>query len=126
MRLDVLFAHAADLGLAVEWADLGEVRRGEYHDDSRTIILDHSLTRAQATATLAHEVGHAVLRHTCSTPKHERQAWEYGAALVINVKDYQRAERIAGHHPNAVAAELGVTRRLVEAWQDWYRRTRGL
>lgn len=124
MRLDVLFAHSADLGLGVEWANLGEARRGYYRKDKRLIVLHRGLTRAQATSTLAHEVGHHVLGHTCSTPRHERQAWEYGAALVINVKDYRRAERIAGHHPNAVAAELGVTPRLVEAWQDWYRRTR--
>lgn len=126
MRLDLLFAHAADLQLDVEWADLGEVRRGFYSDDLGLIVLDSSLTRAQATATLAHEIGHAVFGDRCSTPKAERRAWEYGASLVVDVKDYQRAERIAGHCPSAVAAELGVTRRLVEAWQDWHHRKCGL
>lgn len=124
MMLDRLFHHSADLGLLVEWADLGDVRRGEYRDATRTIVLHRDLTRAQATATLAHELGHAAFGDRCSTPAAERRAWEYGAALIITERDYRRAERVAGPHPSAIAAELGVTRRLVEAWRDWYRRTR--
>lgn len=117
-----MFAHAADLDLAVEWADLGDRRRGEYRDDQRLVILNTRLTRAQATAALAHEVGHAVFGDRCSTPRFERRADEYGAALIVNVKDYQRAERLVGHHPGALADELGVTPRLIEAWRRWYAR----
>lgn len=124
-RLDMLYHHCADMGLGVEWVDLGPSRRGEYVDGSRLIRLHRGLTRAQATATLAHEIGHAEFGHSCSTPATERRAWQYGASLVVSVADYQRAERIVGHHPNALAAELGVTRRLIEAWRDWYR-TSGL
>lgn len=119
MRLDLLFAYAADLGLDVEWVDLGDVRRGEYADDERIIRLHHGLTHAQATATLAHEVAHAVFGDRCSTPAIERRAWHYGARLVISDRDYARAEWIVGSHPLALAAELGVTRRLVEAWPDY-------
>lgn len=122
MRLDGLFAHSADLGLEVEWADLGGSRRGAYYDDAGRIILHRGLTRAQATATLAHELGHHAFGDRCSTPPVEQRAWEYGAALVIGAQEYRRAERIVGHHPSALAAELGVTRRLIEAWQDWRRR----
>lgn len=121
MRLDLLYAHCADLGLDVEHAHLGCIRRGEYRADQNLIRLHSGLTRAQATATLAHEVGHAEFGDRCSSRKAEKRAWQYGAALIINVKDYERAERIAGHHVNAIAAELGVTRRLIEAWQEWYR-----
>lgn len=124
MRLDVLFAHAADLGLDVDWADLGEHRRGEYRDDSRLILLNHALTRVQATATLAHEIGHAVFGDRCSTPRAEKRAWEYGAALIIDPADYWRAERLVGPHLNALAAELEVTPRLVSAWREWYSRAR--
>lgn len=122
MRLDVLFAHAADLGLDVDWADLGDRRRGEYRDDGRLIVLNRRLTRAQATSTLAHEVAHGVFGDRCSTPPIERRADEYGASLIINVTDYKRAERMVGVHCGALADELGVTPRLIEAWRRWYAR----
>lgn len=120
MRLDLLIARAADLGLAVEWADLGEMCRGEYRDDDRLIVLSNRLTRPEATATLAHELGHAHYGDRCSTARVERRAWAYGARLVIDQREYAQAERIAGPHRNAIAAELGVTPRLVEAWQAAY------
>lgn len=122
MRLDRLFQHCADLGIDVEWADLGPVRRGVYCDDESLITLNLRLTRAQATACLAHEVGHAVFGDRCSTPRAERRASEYGAALIINVKDYQAAERMVGEHCGALADELGVTPHIIEAWRRWYRR----
>lgn len=122
MRLDLLFAHCADLGVDVEWADLGEKRRGEFHCDRHKIVLNRRLTRRQATATLAHEVGHLTFGDRCSTPVAERRASEYGASLIINVKDYQAAEKLCGPHLGALADELGVTPHLVEAWRRWYRR----
>ncbi|MGZ3337094.1 MAG: ImmA/IrrE family metallo-endopeptidase [Isosphaeraceae bacterium] len=122
MRLDRLFQHCADLGLDVEWKDLGPIKRGLYLDDSRTIILNTLLTRAQATACLAHEIGHAVFGDRCSSPRAERRASEYGAALIINVKDYQAAERAVGSHAGALADELDVTPHLIEAWRRWYAR----
>jgi hypothetical protein len=124
VRWERLLAHAADLGLAVEWADLGDVRRGVYLDDERLIVLNNRLTLPQATATLAHEIGHATFGDRASTPRAERRASEYGAALVIDAQDYERAERLVGPHPAALATELGVTRHLVEAWQRWYARHR--
>lgn len=122
MKLDLLYAHAADLGLDVEWTNLGPVRRGEYRHSKNLIRLHCGLTRAQATATLAHELGHATFGDRCSTVKSEQRAWEYGASLIITVKEYQHAERVVGHHPTAIATELAVTRKLIESWQDWYRR----
>jgi Zn-dependent peptidase ImmA (M78 family) len=122
VKLDRLYMHAADLGLDVQWQDLGDRRRGHYLDDSSTIVLNQRLTRAQATATLAHEIGHAVFGDRCSSPSRERRADEYGASLLITVKDYQSAERAVGEHAGALAVELEVTPRLVEAWRRWYAR----
>ncbi|MFS3128683.1 ImmA/IrrE family metallo-endopeptidase [Nocardioides sp. Bht2] len=126
MRLDLLYAHAADLGLRVEWADLGPRRRGQYCDESREVTLNHRLSRSQATATLAHEIGHAVFGDRCTSPKVERRADEYGASLIINVKDYKRAERLVGSHVGALADELEVTAKMVEAWRRWYLRRGGV
>lgn len=124
MRLDLLFAHAAVLGLDVEWRDLGSRRHGQFHYDTNCVVLNTRLTRAQATGALAHEVGHAVFGDRCSSPRNERRADEYGASLIILVKDYQAAERAVGPHAGALAEELCVTPRMIEAWRRWYARKR--
>lgn len=119
-RYDELLRHCADLGVDVEWAPLGDRRRGEYHRQDDRIILNSSLSRRQATATLAHELGHQRFGHGCSTPANERKAWEYGAALIVTPAEYQRAEATVGCHPAALALELDVTPRLIEAWRRWW------
>ena len=120
-RLDQLFQHCADLGVMVEWADLGGRRHGHYRWRDDAIVLDLRLTAAQATACLAHELGHQRFGDTCSTPANERRAWQYGAALTITPREYEQAEERVGHHLGALAIELCVTPRLVEAWRDWWR-----
>lgn len=120
--MDLLFAHCADLGVDVEWADLGECRRGEYRHHQRLIIINRRLTRPQATATLAHECAHAEFGDTGSTPRLERRASEYGASLIIPAWEYARAERLHGPHAGAIAVELGVTEHLIRAWRRWYER----
>lgn len=122
MRLDLLFAHCADLGLNVEWDDLGGHRRGEYRDDDLLIVINSRLTRAQATATLAHEFGHAVFADRCTTPANERRAWELGASLIITCCDFASAEGRAGSHTGALAHELEVTPKLIDAWRRWHNR----
>lgn len=119
-RFDDLLRHCGDLDLDVEWDDLGPYRRGEYHDDSRLVRLNRSLTVAQATATLAHEIGHATFGDRCTNPANERRAWEYGASLTISVPEYATAEDLVGCHTGALADALGVTPKLIEAWRRWY------
>lgn len=121
-RLDHLFQHCADLGLIVEWSDLGQYRRGHYRRDGDEITLNWHLTRAQATSTLAHELGHQRFGDRCSTPAGERRAWEYGAALLITPQQYAVAEAAVGHHMSALAVELAVTPKLIEAWRRWWRK----
>lgn len=120
--LDHLFQHCADLGIDVDWADLGEYRRGEYHRRRDRILLNPRLTRRQVTATLAHELGHQRFGDNCSTPANERRAWEYGAALLISPEEYASAEEQVGCHTSALAIELGVTPKLIEAWRRWFDR----
>lgn len=120
-RLDELFQHCADIGIDVEWADLGEHRRGEYRHYERRIVLNRRLSRAQLISTLAHEIAHAKFGDTCSTDHAERRAWQYAAAFLITPAQYATAERLVGHHPAALAVELGVTRRVIESWCDWWK-----
>lgn len=119
-RLDLLFQHCADLGINVEWADLGDFRRGQYDRRRHEITLSLLLTRRQAIATLAHELGHARFGDSCSTPANERRAWEYGAAMLITPAEYRRAEALVGHQTSALAIELEVTPHLIDAWQRWW------
>lgn len=118
----MLFAHCGDLGIEVEWADLGDVRRGHYLDDTKTIVLNRRMTHAQVTATLAHELGHAIFGDRATTPRLERRASEYGAALIITPRQYAAAEHLVGSHAGALAVELGVTPHLIEAWRRWAKR----
>src|SRR5919112_4715352 len=120
-RLDQLFQHCADLGVDVEWRDLGETRRGEFRRHANTIVLNPRQTRRQVVACLAHELGHARFGHGCSSPANERRAWEYAAALVITPADYAAAEERVGSDLAGLAIELAVTPRLVEAWRRWWR-----
>lgn len=119
-HLDVLFQHCADLNIEVDWADLGDKRHGEYHWQDDRIVLSPRLTAAQATACLAHELGHQKFGDRCSDPAAERRAWEYGAAFLIRPEEYRAAERLVGHHVSALAIELGVTPKLIEAWRRWW------
>lgn len=123
-HLDHLFRHCADQGLEVEWSELGDRRRGAYYFDGDRIVLSLRLTRAQAASTLAHELGHQRFGDRCSSPAAERRAWEYGAALLISPRQYEAAERLVGPHLSALAVELGVTPKLIEAWRRWWE-TRG-
>lgn len=123
-KLDLLFQHCADLGIDVEWADLGDLRRGAYHRRGDRIVLSLRLTRPQVTASLAHELGHQRFGDTCSTRANERRAWEYGAAILITPTEYAEAEERVGCHLSALALELGVTPKLIEAWRRWWE-TRG-
>lgn len=112
-RLDLMYRHCADLGLTVEFAELGR-RHGECYYGPRLIVLNRRLTVAQRTSVLAHEVGH------CLGADSERRADEVGASLAITPDEYADAEQLVGHHAGAIARELDVTHRLVLAWRRWY------
>lgn len=112
--------HCADLGIDVEWDDLGSKRRGEYRWREDGVALNPRLDRRQATSTLGHELGHRRFGDRCSDPVAERRAWEYGAALLVTPDEYRAAEEAVGHHTSALALELGVTPKLIEAWRRWW------
>lgn len=106
----------------VEWAELRPGRRGAYYLATDRIELGQHLTRRQAAASLAHELGHRRFGDSCSTPPIERRAWEYGAAMLIAPTEYRAAESIVGPSPQSLAIELEVTPKLIEAWRRWWLR----
>lgn len=121
-RFDIIAQHCADLEVAIEWEDLGPLRRGKCQALTGRIVLNPRMTLTQAASTLAHEAGHWEFGDTESTPANERRAWEFGASLIVEPWEYARAERIVGCHPAALAIELDVTVRVVEAWRRWWLR----
>ena len=82
------------------------------------IVIDSRQTRAGQLAALAHETIHARRGDSGPQPSHvEDLVDELAAKLLISPIEYALAERVYGSRPAALAAELGVTQRMVEAWR---------
>lgn len=120
MTLDDLVAHAEEQGLRVVWRDLGR-RSGELTRGGLVVVNPKKSDLTQRV-TLAHEVGHHWHGHdwtrTHDVERDERQADLYAARLLIDPHAMERAAAVAGHHPGAIARELGVTARLVTLWLE--------
>lgn len=84
------------------------------------MVVSLRLDRRQTISTLAHELGHRHFGDRCSTPAIERRAWEYAAAFLVTPTQYRLAEARVGHHLAALAIELEVTPKVVEAWRRWW------
>lgn len=109
------------LGVQVVYGDLDGALYGGYMHDLRAIVIDKSLGPVQRKSTLAHELGHAILGHDCSTPANEREASEWGARIMIQGCRFWRATRMYDT-PQEVAAELGVLPRDVVFYSEWFNR----
>lgn len=88
------------------------------------VVLNPRRTMLTQRVTLAHEMGHWHHGHDWTIDhdreRDEREADTYAARLLISPAEYALAEHLVGSHPGAIAAELGVTRRLVQLWRDDY------
>ena len=87
-----------------------------FHAGSHTIVVRGGLDPVTRACTIAQEIGHAAHGDSCSSPRAERLADEWAAQRLV---DGDRIEEIAadcGGAPSAIAAELGVTPHLLEAW----------
>jgi Zn-dependent peptidase ImmA (M78 family) len=116
---------AAEMDVTIVTCRLGGLR-GLYDHRARAIYLDDRLTGAQRCSTLAHELGHAhhgdhdLVHMTVRRRRDvEERATRWAARMLISPVEYAAAELVAGSDPVTIARELGVTRRLVEAWREW-------
>lgn len=121
-----LFELARRSGIKVVWRDMGR-RHGEYRQG--TITLNPDRTQEVQRIVLAHELGHAALRHRGTddpglTARQEREADRFAAMLLVGPEEHRRAEEMYGPHPGAVAAELGVPARFVERLREAVERRR--
>jgi len=110
--LKQLLGRAAKMGYAVHVWDLGPRLAGITDIQEQSITLNLDLTHAERRSALAHELGHAHYGHSHSTPRAERQARAYAAALLIDPREYSTLERInADQH--WLAEEFTVTPRII-------------
>ena len=113
-----LLNFASHMGVRVHEVH-GLDRWGRYHHPARRITLRSGMGAVQGRSTLAHELGHAHYGHDADCPKLERQADAYAVWLLISPQAWEEATRVHSS-PVAVANELGVLPRLVEAAADLY------
>lgn len=101
--------------------------RGGFDPVHDVIRVAPGMSARTTRSVLAHELGHAALRHTPTTQpplraRQERQADAWAARLLISPQAYAAAERLRGPHPASLAFELEVTVELVTAYQAFLRR----
>lgn len=115
-----LINRAAAMGLHFKFVDLGRLS-GQLRSNG-LVYINYRKSLLTQRVTAAHEIGHWDLGHDWTNAHDkaadERQADLYAAHLLISPVEYEIAERLYGHHPGTLALELGVTRRLVELWQQ--------
>lgn len=114
----------------MEWDPrMGEYLRGLYEHDVRTITINSGMSRNQICYAVAHELGHAWYGHRWLGDPHgdaaaERLADQHAARLLIDRREYARAEALVGPHPGAIALELDLDPCVVAAWQSMLRTSR--
>lgn len=111
-------------GVEVQVVDLGD-RNGDYADG--LIRINSRRPEHVQRIILAHELGHEHHNHLPAGSRYAQRAQEaeadrHAAMLLVGRTTYQRAERMYGPAVGAVAAELGLPARFVEALREVERR----
>ena len=111
------FEHADALGVQVIFRSIrtaNELWMPEY----RTIVIKSGMRAVHQRNALAHGIGHADLGHEDDRPKHEHQADRYASLYLIHPTEFAA---VAGWTDDLgkIAEELGVTRRLLDAYLEW-------
>lgn len=108
------FAYATTLGIEVVRQRLVGAN-GLWIPEHRVVVLNTCMDEVKSRCTLAHELAHAVLGHTDSSPLHEWQADRYAATHMIAREDFlywwPRCETLED-----LAFELEVTRKIALAY----------
>ncbi len=120
------WAHAHELGIAVDEGRLPRGWRGGYHHPTRRIILTPGMSHREARSTLAHEVQHAIAGDIPSPfgliiQRQELLAERRAALRLIDASEYALAEQLRGGYLSAIAHELDVTLKVVRTWLDLQR-----
>lgn len=121
LLIDALIEVAESRGYRIKWHRGGPKAAWLPHQHAITIRYD--LDDVQALCALAHELGHA---HYNDPPGHspllEARADKFAAKLLISPTEYATAEALYGPQPQLIAAELGVTCKIIKTWTTLYER----
>lgn len=91
-----------------------------WHPTTKTIVVRYGLDPTTRVCAIAHELGHAHYGHNCSNEQAEREADEWAALHLLDFRTVKAAAYACDHNPGAIAAELGVTPRLLAVWMRLY------
>ena len=105
MNVQLVHSKRLDISLNAAW-----------HPTTRTILIRHNLDPATRVCAIAHELGHAHYGHNCSAPRFEYQADRWAAKQLLDGRVTHDLLREYRTRPGALAAELGVTPKLLNLW----------
>lgn len=112
----MLIETAERRGYRVIWHNRGPKAAWLPHRSAVTVR--NGMDDVHTLCSLAHELGHA---HYDDPPghygAHELRADRFAARLLVSPVEYQLAEAQYGPHPARLAAELGVTVKVLQTWQ---------
>jgi hypothetical protein len=111
------YAHADALGLQVIVRPIrtaNELWMPEFF----TIVVRSGMRAVHQRNALAHGIGHADLGHVDDRPKFEHAADRYASLYLIDPAELADVAAWSDD-PGRVASELGVTRRLLDAYLSW-------
>ena len=119
--IDALIAAAERRGYHIHWHRGGP--KAAWMPHRGTITVRNGMDDVQTLCSLAHELGHA---HYGDPPGHqgpmELRANRFAAKLLISPTEYALAESLYGPHPARLAAELGVTVKVLKTWQTLHQK----
>ncbi|WP_424462999.1 ImmA/IrrE family metallo-endopeptidase [Pseudoclavibacter helvolus] len=108
------YAHAIRLRIPVVWEE-DQPEPGRWHAPWHLIILRSGMPPIQDRCILAHELGHACMGHTTSTPKQERQADRWAATHLITAEHLTHIAAFSPD-PGIWCRELQVTPRILDTY----------
>lgn len=114
--LSDLLASALEIGVTVHISHLVDCL-GLYDSRTREIHIDFGLTPIEQRCITAHELGHALYGHDCSTPRAEREADIYAADVLIDASELENLDQL-GLHDHDIAIELDVTTDVLTTYRE--------
>ena len=96
---------------------------GLYVPETRTIVISARFNYETQRVALAHQLGHARLKHPLAldrpkTAEQERAADEWAATQLLKADRYSEAAKAFQGNTRAMAAHLSVTPEIIHAWAN--------
>lgn len=112
------------MGVHIREQELDDDQCGEYDSDTRTAVIDPTMSMEQKVCTLQHELIHAKhfdegLTVLMDREREELRTRRETAFALIHPFDYMLAEQMYEGEPYAMAQELHVTIGVILDYRRW-------